>query len=364
MRTIKTALGTTLFVLAIPFWFFSSLAFLLLTGTVVLAWFLGWNDAIGHIALWFAHGWQNALLFWAFVLIPPLLMVALYFKIGTRAALPFLALASLLLFVSLTAGRIDKLGTTTGLVSEAVRQGNVRQARTPMLMLMNRFQHHQIAERLLQAGIDPNVRDDRGVTVLMSVNNQPEYVQLLVEQGAEVNARDHSGETALMGADARSTEILLKAGADPRATSNAGTTALHTAASRGDTETIRLLLQAGADVNARRKDGETPLLAALYLQRSPRPQPAEVEATVKRLLQAGADVNVANADGNTPLLLAVRPDASGHHYPEVVRSLLQAGARVNVRNRAGETPLSIAQKGDLGRSGSPELVKLLRQAER
>ncbi|MBL9128093.1 MAG: ankyrin repeat domain-containing protein [Verrucomicrobiales bacterium] len=74
---------------------------------------------------------------------------------------------------------------------------------------------------------------------------------------------------------------LLEAGADVRATNNAGATPLHWGV--GSERVVGLLLEAGADPNARSLAGGTPLHAA-----AARP---ESFAQVKRLLEAGAEVD-------------------------------------------------------------------------
>lgn len=55
----------------------------------------------------------------------------------------------------------------------------------------------------------------------------------------------------------------MKAGADPEArTFSNGSTPLHMAASKGESEVMTVLIRAGADPNSRRLDGTTPLLQA------------------------------------------------------------------------------------------------------
>jgi hemoglobin len=95
----------------------------------------------------------------------------------------------------------------------------------------------EVVEKLLAAGVDPNVQDGGGHSPLYSVANEcafatgPEVVRALVRAGADVNA--NGGVTRL--------------------------TALHTAARRGHLEIARTLLDCGAAIRARDGKGDTPL---------------------------------------------------------------------------------------------------------
>ena len=128
-----------------------------------------------------------------------------------------------------------------------------------------------------------------------------EAVRSLVDQGADVNAALGDGMTALHWAarhgDVEMAKLLLgfgaapdpvtrigshtplhvasatgcgsvvsalvKAGADPHATTTTGATPLHFAAASGDAETVAILLDHGADANAREPQwGQTPLMFA------------------------------------------------------------------------------------------------------
>ena len=80
-------------------------------------------------------------------------------------------------------------------------------------------------------------------------------------------------------------DVLLKAGADPKAGAIAGLTPLHMAAGSGNVEATKLLLEKGADPNAKEAEsGQTPLSFAAAFNR------ADV---IKLLVSKGADVNLA-----------------------------------------------------------------------
>ena len=81
-------------------------------------------------------------------------------------------------------------------------------------------------------------------------------VRLLIARGADVNAKEPSqNQDALMWAAAERhpnvVRLLVEAGANPRAHTKKGFTALHFAAREGDLETVRQLLAAGVSVNVR-----------------------------------------------------------------------------------------------------------------
>src|SRR4051812_28749779 len=87
---------------------------------------------------------------------------------------------------------------------------------------------------------------------------------LLREEPQAANRKGPGGSTPLMYAvlygDAESVRLLLEAGAEPNLRNEAGATALMWAVD--DTDKTRLLIRCGADVNARSDDGRTPLFVA------------------------------------------------------------------------------------------------------
>ena len=103
---------------------------------------------------------------------------------------------------------------------------------------------------------------------------------------------------------------------------------LHTAISRGNTETALAMIENGADVNATDQYGYTALqYAAKY---------GHAE-TVLALIANGADVNAAGQYGYTALHYAA---INGH--AETVLALIEKGAGVNAADIQGRTPLQIA----------------------
>jgi hypothetical protein len=114
------------------------------------------------------------------------------------------------------------------------------------------------------------------------------------------------------------------------------------AASRGSSESVRLLLQHGADARAETKRGETALGNA---------GTAGDEAVVRLLLDQGADVNTRNIRGYTPLMLA----ASSDTIPAAaVKLLLAKGADTSCKGDYDETARELAAK-----RGDTDVARLL-----
>ena len=130
---------------------------------------------------------------------------------------------------------------------------------------------HEIARRgdaevlavFLDAGLDPDLRDDAGNTLLMvaAYNDAAATTALLIERGADPDAPGPAG-TPLMGlafkGHADRARQLLAAGADPNAQNPSGASALHFAAMFRQEAVAEALLAGGADAALRDAQGQTP----------------------------------------------------------------------------------------------------------
>ena len=140
-------------------------------------------------------------------------------------------------------------------------------------------------------------------------------ILLLSSAGSAVSAADERLVEAVRSGDYASARAIVEAGGDVDTPEADGTTALHWAVRRDQSEIADLLLRMGADANAANRYGVTPLSLAGTNGSS---------EIVARLLDAGADPNLSAPEGETPLMTAARTGS-----PDVLRLLLARGARVD-----------------------------------
>ena len=254
-----------------------------------------------------------------------------------------------------------------------------------------------------------NKPDHYGFTPLHTAASHgcvPCVALLLDSGGAAIDAKtgketgaQHEGETALMiaaagprgsGAHVATARALLERGADRTATSRAGYTALHGAASQGHVEIVKMLLEApsggGAEAaghgvgGGQRRQLSAAALDALLSARTAvldlqskrgratrvgsRATPLHVaamapgnDAVVKVLLAAGADASSLDRHGNSPAHLAFLVG-----NVEAARAMLEADATLALfENKNGQTPLDLAHEGfhkkPLGRKGMDEAAR-------
>ncbi|MGD9905505.1 MAG: ankyrin repeat domain-containing protein [Vicinamibacterales bacterium] len=166
----------------------------------------------------------------------------------------------------------------------------------------------------------PAAQTSRSVVADAAMEKDVAAARELLRGGADANAAQGDGMTALhwaaLNGDAALTEMLLVAGANPRATTRlGGFTPLHLATKNGRAAVVAPLVKGGAPVNATTSTGTTPLMLAAASGN------AEV---IAQLVDAGADVNLVDgAHGQSALMFAA---ALGR--TDAVKTLLARGAKV------------------------------------
>ena len=126
-----------------------------------------------------------------------------------------------------------------------------------------------IVEDVLAAGYDINTRHaERGDTpiygALDRLDADIDFIRFLLDSGAEINLFDKVvGYSPLMVAAINSNvdifNLLIERGADIKAVSDKGITALHVATMNDSPEMVRTLLDLGADAQAKDGEGKTAL---------------------------------------------------------------------------------------------------------
>ncbi len=224
-----------------------------------------------------------------------------------------------------------------------------------VLALMNG--HFDVAGVLIRNGIDLALADRTGRTALYAAvdtnspiaSNRPgpqdldgtltsfEIVTMLLERGANVNAALRQQVPYRTKLDRGGDGVL-----------GAGTTPLIRAAKAGDVAVVKLLLEHGADPKATTRNGVSALMMAANVgtREEDMTGRGKTEAmaieTIEVLLAAGADVNGTDVQGRT-----AAHGSALWGMNDVIRFLHNRGARLDTKDKRGFTPLDVA----LGRAG-------------
>jgi ankyrin repeat protein len=269
----------------------------------------------------------------------------------------------------LFAARDGKLESAKVLLSAGADVNVVDPDRHTALILALINGQFDVAGMLIEHGADVNMEDKVGQTALYAAvdahtvpaSNRPapretddnlsslDLIRMLLDKGAKVDAPLRAQVPYRTKLDRGGDGIL-----------GAGTTPLIRAARAGDVPVIKMLLDKGANAKAATPNGLTALMMAANVGAKEEDMTGrnktqkEAIESIKLLLAAGGDVNGAEAQGRTAL-----HGAALWGMTDVVRFLHQSGGNINAADRRGLTPLdhAMGRAGGFGFGGSSGVVR-------
>ncbi|RYP42904.1 hypothetical protein DL770_011946 [Monosporascus sp. CRB-9-2] len=198
-----------------------------------------------------------------------------------------------------------------------------------------------ILKVLLEAGVDPSIKNNRSRTPLHEAcwRGEDDIVRVLLDHalqhGADLNIQDEDGCTPLDDACSAGWESIVTMFLDSEAVNvncvdSLGFTPLMTAARYGHGAIVERLLKRDANINQQDDSGWTALkYAARYGH----------EAIVEHLLKKDANINQQDNKGSTALMSAAR-----YGHEAIVERLLKRDANINLQNNDGWTALGWAAR--------------------
>jgi len=158
----------------------------------------------------------------------------------------------------------------------------------------------------IAGGADLEHRDRDGRTPLVAATkaDRVQVARLLLEAGADPDAKDDMQDSAFLYAGAEGLDEILAMtldhGADVRSTNRFGGTALIPASEHAHVGTVRALIAAGVPIDHVNDLGWTALHEAIVLGNGDQ----DHVTVVRLLLEAGADAGIPDRNGTLPRQLA------------------------------------------------------------
>jgi ankyrin repeat protein len=222
------------------------------------------------------------------------------------------------------------------------------------------FEDEVATNGFLQAGINPNAKNEKGESALNFAirYKEPKIAKILIEK-ADLDFKDDGGNTPLFTALKYEKEdlfnLLLDKGANANSTGTANEntkdqSVLYVTILQAREDLMQKLLEKGADPNLADSRGSLPLSEAV-LRRDADPR------VVKMLLDKGANPNATEADKTTPLMyIAENNKINPQTRLEIIQMFLDKGADKKLKDEKGKTAVDWAKQG-----GNKETVEFLQK---
>lgn len=222
--------------------------------------------------------------------------------------------------------------------------------------------HSDVAELLLEAGVDPNETYTASPPLhIAALEGHTRMVEVLLKRGAAVDSIDNEGRwralhwAAYFGHSA-TVKVLLENGASVDLKTLHGKTPLHCACVSGDPRVVSFLLKGGADPGLRTPEDRTPVDVAIeeghekitlkLMNKGGTAGEGALHYAAKfgfvkvigKLIKQGAEVKKKDdLRGWAPIHYA-----AGWGQPQALKLLVKNGSDVSWRTRDGLTPLLLA----------------------
>jgi ankyrin repeat protein len=238
---------------------------------------------------------------------------------------------------------------------------------TTPLMEVALYGDAKLLAAMLAAGGDPNLRNQREASALLWAVDDLAKTRLLLDHGANPKAASVFGQTALTQAaagvnSAPVVQLLLERGAE-------ATQAALNAAARANPAALRLIAarfpdKGDAAMAALRfrcqeclsilQPGEPKPMPRILTMLLPVGGPGDPDLLHAALEQRRPDVNVADAKGRSVLMMAAISETVP---PDILRTLIARGANVNALSSEGLNALDYAR-----RLGRPSTIEVFTEA--
>ncbi|MBQ3933938.1 MAG: ankyrin repeat domain-containing protein, partial [Elusimicrobiaceae bacterium] len=236
---------------------------------------------------------------------------------------------------------------------------------TPLIVFAAEKDYADIVADLIQKGADPNKADlnTSETALIKAVRNQDfEIISILLNAGANPNLGTNQGVTPLSLAISLKNEnlathllssgatngiskeklllytfeknnigvmLMLAGGISPNITDKDNNTPLIISSANGDIKSAKQLVSYRANLNSKNKYGMTPLLYAVK---------GKYWDMAEYLINSGANINSTNIYGQNTLFWAAY-----HGNADLVHNLLMRGANYEQKTRRGQTALQMAR---------------------